>query len=192
MATSSPSCLCTICHVHSDRNIAGRYEGRIPTCPQTDPWNSNSSIPYRTSLPSVLLRPNAPITSLNHYEPPLLGCTKSCVCILHHGGMSKGICPIPSVDPRCPQFFRMHGGERMRHCPCKTRTQQEDEGKYHQDEHRPHQRGCLSSQVHTSFQQRCLCKLNIVFVEMFIFIWFFNHYCKMTSADRGKLPTYGC
>ncbi len=41
---------------------------------------------------------------------------------------------------------------------------------------------CLSSQVHTSFQQRCLNQPNIVFVEMFI--WFVHHYCKTASKDR--------
>ncbi len=39
----------------------------------------------------------------------------------------------------------------------------------------------LSSQVCTSFQQRCLCKPNIIFIEMFI--WFINHYGKTTSKD---------
>jgi hypothetical protein len=31
----------------------------------------------------------------------------------------------------------------------------------------------MSFQVHTSFQQRCLCKPNIVFVDMFL--WFVDH-----------------
>jgi hypothetical protein len=41
---------------------------------------------------------------------------------------------------------------------------------------------CLSSQVRAFFQQRHLCKPNIIFVEMFI--WFVDHYRKTTSEDR--------
>jgi hypothetical protein len=40
----------------------------------------------------------------------------------------------------------------------------------------------LSLQVRTSFQQHCLCKPNIVFVNMFE--WFVGHYGKTTSKDR--------
>jgi hypothetical protein len=40
----------------------------------------------------------------------------------------------------------------------------------------------LSSQVHASLQQHCLCKLNIVFVNMFE--WFVGNYGKTTAKDR--------
>jgi hypothetical protein len=40
----------------------------------------------------------------------------------------------------------------------------------------------LSSQVHASFQQRCLRKPNIVFVDMFE--WFVGHYGKTIAEDR--------
>jgi hypothetical protein len=40
----------------------------------------------------------------------------------------------------------------------------------------------LSSQVRTSFLQQCLCKPNIIFVNMFV--WFVNHYKKTTAEDR--------
>jgi hypothetical protein len=40
----------------------------------------------------------------------------------------------------------------------------------------------LSSQVRASFLQRCLCKPNIIFVDMFV--WFFSHYGKTTVGDR--------
>ncbi len=43
---------------------------------------------------------------------------------------------------------------------------------------------CLSSQVRASFQQKHLCKPNIVFVKMFI--WFVNHHGKTTSEDREE------
>jgi len=41
----------------------------------------------------------------------------------------------------------------------------------------------LSSQEHTSFQQRCLQEPNIVFVDMFE--WFVGHYGKTTAKDRN-------
>jgi hypothetical protein len=41
---------------------------------------------------------------------------------------------------------------------------------------------CLSSQVRTSFQQQCLCKPNLIFIDMLL--WFVNHYGKTTSEDR--------
>jgi hypothetical protein len=39
----------------------------------------------------------------------------------------------------------------------------------------------LSLQVHITFQQRHLCKPNIVFAN--IFLWFVDHYSKMTAED---------
>jgi hypothetical protein len=39
----------------------------------------------------------------------------------------------------------------------------------------------MSSQVHASFQQRCLCEPNIVFVNLFL--WFVNQYVKTTAED---------
>jgi hypothetical protein len=39
----------------------------------------------------------------------------------------------------------------------------------------------LSSKVRTSFQLRCLCKPNILFVNMFV--WVFDHYGKTTAED---------
>jgi hypothetical protein len=42
----------------------------------------------------------------------------------------------------------------------------------------------LSLQVRASFQQRCLCKPNIVFVEMFH--WFIGHYGKTTADDLDQ------
>jgi hypothetical protein len=49
----------------------------------------------------------------------------------------------------------------------------------------------LSLQVHASFQQRCLRKPNIVFVNMFE--WFVRHYGKTTAkvhdANRQRMAT---
>jgi hypothetical protein len=39
----------------------------------------------------------------------------------------------------------------------------------------------LSSQVHAAFQQRRLCKLNILFINMFM--WFVDHYGKTMAED---------
>ncbi len=39
----------------------------------------------------------------------------------------------------------------------------------------------LSLQVCASFQQRCLCKPNILFIDMFM--WFVDHYGKTTAED---------
>jgi hypothetical protein len=41
--------------------------------------------------------------------------------------------------------------------------------------------GAMSSQVHASFQQRRLCKPNIVFVDLFL--WFVNQYGKTMAED---------
>ncbi len=41
----------------------------------------------------------------------------------------------------------------------------------------------LSSQVCASFQQRCLCEQNIIFLDMFE--WFVGHYGKTTAEDRN-------
>ena len=40
----------------------------------------------------------------------------------------------------------------------------------------------MSSQVRASLQQRCLCKPNIVFVDLFL--WFVNQYGKTTAEDQ--------
>jgi hypothetical protein len=39
----------------------------------------------------------------------------------------------------------------------------------------------MSTQVRTSFQQRHLCKPNIIFVDLFL--WFVNQYGKTTAKD---------
>jgi hypothetical protein len=53
----------------------------------------------------------------------------------------------------------------------------------------------MSSQTRASFQQRCLCEPNIIFVDLFL--WFVNQYAKMTAKDckanwqrmaAGKFP----
>ncbi len=139
MAISSPSCLCTIRHVHSDRDIAGGYEGGISTCPQTNPRNSKSSILDWPSVQSVSLHPNAPITCFNHYESSLLCCTKRCLCIPHHQGKSNIIHPIFTVDPGCAQFLCLHKWEQTRHHLQKTCTWQQDEGQHYYNENCPHQ-----------------------------------------------------
>ena len=40
----------------------------------------------------------------------------------------------------------------------------------------------MSSQVCASFQQRCLCKPNIVFIDLFL--WFVNQYGKTMAKDH--------